>query len=43
MLMLFERAMLWDLIETQRNPIELVKMKGLTKRKKKILVLTPEQ
>jgi integrase len=41
--MLFERAMLWDLIETQRNPIELVKVKGLNRRKKKILVLTAEQ
>ena len=26
--LLFERAMLWDLIELQRNPIELVKVKG---------------
>jgi len=41
--MLFERAMLWDLIETQRNPIQLVNVKGVTRRKKKIIVLTPEQ
>lgn len=41
--MLFEKAMLWDLIEAQRNPIGLVKVKGLGKRKRKILVLTAEQ
>jgi integrase len=41
--LLFERAMLWDLIEIQRNPIQLVNVKGVTKRKKRILVLTPEQ
>jgi integrase len=41
--MLFEKAMLWGLLEIQRNPIELVKVKGVTKRKKKVLVLTAEQ
>jgi integrase len=41
--LLFERAMLWELIETQRNPIELVRVRGLTKRQKRPLVLTPEQ
>jgi integrase len=41
--MLFEKAMLWDLVEVQRNPMELVKVKGVTRRKKKILVLTAEQ
>ena len=41
--MLFEKAMLWGLFEIQRNPMELVKVKGVTKRKKKVLVLTAEQ
>jgi integrase len=41
--LLFERAMLWDLLEVQRNPIELVRVKGVSKRRKKPLVLTPEQ
>ena len=41
--MLFERAMTWELIDVQRNPIELVKVRGLGQRKKKILVLTAEQ
>lgn len=40
--MLFERAMTWELIDVQRNPIELVKVRGLGQRKK-ILVLTAEQ
>jgi integrase len=41
--LLFERAMLWELLEIQRNPIELIKLKGISKRRKKPLVLTPEQ
>lgn len=40
---LFERAMLWDLIPTQRNPIDLVRIKGSSVRKKKKLILTVEQ
>jgi len=27
--LLFERAMLWELFDTQSNPIELVKIKGV--------------
>lgn len=41
--LLFEKAMLWELIGTERNPIELVKVPGLTKRQRRPLVLTPEQ
>lgn len=41
--LLFERAMLWGLIEIQRNPMELVKLKGASKRLKKPQILTPEQ
>ena len=41
--MLFERAMLWGLIEPQRNPVELVKLKGTSKRSKRLQILTPEQ
>ena len=41
--LLFERAMLWDLIEPQRNPIELVRIKGSSKRQRKPQVLSPEK
>jgi integrase len=41
--LLFERAMLWGLIELQRNPIELVKIKGTSKRQKKPQTLAPEK
>jgi integrase len=40
---LFERAMLWGLIAAQRNPISLVEIKGITKRRRMPVVLTPEQ
>jgi integrase len=40
---LFEKAMLWELLMIQRNPVELVEVKGITKRAKKPVVLTPEQ
>ncbi|HEX4032615.1 MAG TPA: tyrosine-type recombinase/integrase [Terracidiphilus sp.] len=39
--LLFERAMLWCLIELQRNPIELVKVKGTSKRQKRPQILAP--
>jgi integrase len=41
--LLFERAMLWGLIELQRNPIELVKVKDSSRRRKKPQILTPEK
>lgn len=41
--LLFEKAMLWGLIELQRNPIELVKVKGSSKRQKRPQVLSPEK
>lgn len=40
---LFEKAMLWELVEWQRNPMELVEIKGISKRRKKPIVLTVEQ
>jgi integrase len=40
---LFEKAMLWEVITVQRNPMELVEIKGSTKRRKKPLVLSPEE
>lgn len=40
---LFEMAMLWEVIESQRNPMELVEVKGITKRGKKPVVLSVEQ
>jgi len=41
--LLFERAMLWELMDVQRNPMELVKLKGTSKRLKKPQILTPEE
>jgi integrase len=41
--LLFERAMLWGLIELQRNPIELVKVKDSSRRKRKPQILAPEK
>ena len=35
--------MLWEVIEVGRNPMELVEVKGVTKRAKKAVVLTVEQ
>jgi integrase len=40
---LYEKAMLWELVEIQRNPLELVEIKGVSKRRKKPLILTPTQ
>ena len=41
--LLFERAMLWSLIELQRNPIELVKVKNSSRRLKKPQTISPEK
>lgn len=41
--LLFERAMLWGLIEIERNPIEVVKIRGVSKRQKRPLILPPEK
>lgn len=41
--LLFERAVLWGLIELQRNPIELVRLKGTSRRTRKPQVLLPEK
>ncbi|HWR35032.1 MAG TPA: site-specific integrase [Clostridia bacterium] len=40
---LFEKAMLWELLPIDRNPMELVTVKGISKRAKKPTVLTVEQ
>ncbi len=40
---LFEKAMLWELIPIDRNPIQLVRVKGISKRTRKPTVLTAEQ
>lgn len=40
---LFEKGMLWELIALQRNPMELVEIRGISKRRKKPFVLTVEQ
>ena len=41
--LLFECAMKWEMIACQRNPMELVKVKGVTKRTRKKLIMTVEQ
>jgi integrase len=40
---LFEKAMLWELLPVGRNPMELVHVKGISKRTKKQAVLDPDQ
>ena len=40
---LYEKAMLWELVEWQRNPMQLVEIKGISKRRKKPVILTVEQ
>jgi NTE family protein len=37
---LFEKAMLWELVEWQRNPMQLVEIKGISKRQKRPVILT---
>ena len=41
--LLFERAMLWGLMDVQRNPLELVKVKGSSRRQKALVTLTREE
>ena len=41
--LLFERAMLWELIDLQRNPVELVKLRGTSRRTRKPQILAPEK
>ena len=36
---LFDKAMLWELLEVDRNPMDLVEVKGISKRKKRPRVL----
>ena len=40
---LLDLAMLWEYIPVGRNPMQLVKVKGSTKRKKKLVIITPVQ
>ena len=40
---LFEKAMLWELIPLERNPIGLVELKGVSKRLKPPRILTEEE
>jgi len=40
---LLDLAMLWEYVPVGRNPMQLVKVKGSTKRQKAITVITPEQ
>ncbi len=41
--LLFERAMLWELVEVERNPIELVAVKGSSARVRDPQTLEPEK
>jgi integrase len=40
---LFDKAMFWELIPLGINPMTLVKVKGVSKRQKKVVLLTPAQ
>jgi integrase len=40
---LLDLAMLWEYIPINRNPMELIRVKGSTKRLKQITIITPEQ
>jgi len=40
---LIGKAMFWELIPRDVNPMTLVKVKGVSKRVKKIVLLSPEQ
>jgi len=40
---LFEKAMLWELVPIDRNPMDLVEVKGVGKRAKKPIVLEADQ
>lgn len=40
---LFEKTMFREMVECQRNPMELVEIRGISKRRKKPLILTVEQ
>jgi len=40
---LFEKAMLWEPLPIDRNPMQLVELKGISKRTKKPIVLTADQ
>jgi integrase len=41
--LLFEKAMLWELFDLQRNPVQLVKLKGTSRRKRRPQVILPEK
>ncbi|MGA2674175.1 MAG: tyrosine-type recombinase/integrase [Terracidiphilus sp.] len=40
---LIDLAMLWEYIPVNRNPMELIRVKGSTKRQKQITIITPAQ
>ncbi len=40
---LFDLAMLWEYIDVGRNPIQLVKVRGVTKREKDVVILSTDQ
>ena len=41
--LLFEHAMKWEMIACQRNPMDLVKINGVTRRTRRKLIITVEQ
>jgi integrase len=40
---LYEKAMMWEMVDWRWNPMQLVEVKGISKRRKKPIVLTVEQ
>lgn len=41
--LLIEKAMLWNHVQVDRNPVELIRLKGGSERSKKLVILTVEQ
>ncbi len=41
--LLFEKAMLWELMDLQRNPVDVVKLRDTSKRQKKPQIPSPEK
>ena len=41
--LLMEKAMLWGNAQVERNPIDLIRLKGTGARAKELVILTPEQ
>lgn len=41
--LLMEKAMLWNHVQVERNPMDLIRLKGAGQRAKELVILSPEQ